>query len=341
MTILKYLKDRWLLLIGWLFFLFLTCFILWLAPNVRLDWTVVGYIFLLQSVFLSLFLTIDYYLKRKWWLSLATEKEPPSLQEYLNTAEKEEELLVQTYINSLLQEHQQTMQQAINNQQDQKDYIDSWVHEIKVPLAAITLLVQSVEDDIPEKKYYLLENELGKIDEYVEQVLYYARLDSFSRDYLLQEYSLKEIVQSVVRTQANYFIQKRLQFSIEGEDEAVLTDRKWVIFIFRQLLSNAVKYTPEGGTITVLISKNKQGIYLSLKDSGIGIPMQDQRRIFDKGFTGENGRKSEQHSTGLGLYLAHSLAKKLGHDFTVESTEGQGTTMTLFFPSLSYYNEVK
>lgn len=77
MTILKYLKDRWLLLIGWLFFLFLTCFILWLAPNVRLDWTVVGYIFLLQSVFLSLFLTIDYYLKRKWWLSLATEKEPP------------------------------------------------------------------------------------------------------------------------------------------------------------------------------------------------------------------------------------------------------------------------
>ncbi|MFU1881261.1 sensor histidine kinase, partial [Enterococcus faecium] len=84
---------------------------------------------------------------------------------------------------------------------------------------------------IPEKKYYLLENELGKIDEYVEQVLYYARLDSFSRDYLLQEYSLKEIVQSVVRTQANYFIQKRLQFSIEGEDEAVLTDRKWVIFI--------------------------------------------------------------------------------------------------------------
>ena len=110
MTILKYLKDRWLLLIGWLFFLFLTCFILWLAPNVRLDWTVVGYIFLLQSVFLSLFLTIDYYLKRKWWLSLATEKEPPSLQEYLNTAEKEEELLVQTYINGLLQEHQQTMQ---------------------------------------------------------------------------------------------------------------------------------------------------------------------------------------------------------------------------------------
>lgn len=112
-------------------------------------------------------------------------------------------------------------------------------------------------------------------------------------------------------------------------------------FIFRQLLSNAVKYTPEGGTITVLISKNKQGIYLSLKDSGIGIPTQDQRRIFDKGFTGENGRKSEQHSTGIGLYLAHSLAKKLGHDLTVESTEGQGTTMTLFFPSLSYYNEVK
>ncbi|MGH2226950.1 ATP-binding protein, partial [Enterococcus faecalis] len=86
---------------------------------------------------------------------------------------------------------------------------------------------------------------------------------------------------------------------------------------------------------------NKQGIYLCLKDSGIGIRMQDLRRIFDKGFSGENGRKSEQHSTGLGLYLAHSLPKKLGHDLTVESTEGQGTTMTLFFTCLSYYNEVK
>ncbi|WP_086314083.1 sensor histidine kinase [Enterococcus sp. 7F3_DIV0205] len=339
MTIWKYLKDHWLLLIGWLFFIGVTCFILWLSPDMVVNPSVIGYLVLLQGLFLLLFLAIDYSLKKRWWRSLDISEHPPSLELYLEEASKTEEKLVQNYINGLLIEHQQTMQQAINNQQDQKDYIDSWVHEIKVPLAAVNLILQSIEDDIPEKKYYLVENELSKIDEYVEQVLYYARLDSFSRDYLIQEYSLKEIVQSVIRTQGNYFIQKNLRFSIEGNDQMVLTDAKWVAFIFKQLVSNAIKYTPAGGEITVTLSRTKEGACLSLKDNGIGIPKEDQHRIFDKGFTGENGRTSEQHSTGLGLYLAKSLADKLGHQLTMESVEGEGTTMKLLFPFLSYFNE--
>ncbi|PZL70923.1 histidine kinase [Enterococcus plantarum] len=339
MTIGKYLKDHWLLLIGWLFFIGVTCFILWLSPDMVVNPSVIGYLVLLQGLFLLLFMTIDYSLKKRWWCSLDISKQPPSLEHYLSEASKSEEILVQNYINGLLVEHQQIMQQAINNQQDQKDYIDSWVHEIKVPLAAVNLILQSIEDDVPEKKYYLVENELSKIDEYVEQVLYYARLDSFSRDYLIQEYSLKEIVQSVIRTQGNYFIQKNLRFSIEGNDQMILTDAKWVAFIFKQLVSNAIKYTPAGGEIVVTFSRTKDGVWLSLKDTGIGIPKEDQRRIFDKGFTGENGRTSEQHSTGLGLYLAKSLADKLGHHLMMESVEGEGTTMKLLFPFLSYFNE--
>lgn len=339
MTIGKYLKDHWLLLIGWQFFIGVTCFILWLSPDMVVNLSIIGYLVLLQGLLLLLFLTIDYSLKKRWWRSLAISEHPPSLEQYLGEASKSEEIVVQNYINGLLVEHQQTMQQAINNQQDQKDYIDSWVHEIKVPLAAVNLILQSIEDDIPEKKYYLVENELSKIDEYVEQVLYYARLDSFSRDYLIQEYSLKEIVQSVIRTQGSYFIQKNLRFSIEGNDQMILTDAKWVAFIFKQLVSNAIKYTPAGGEITVTFSRTKEGAWLSLKDTGIGIPKEDQRRIFDKGFTGENGRTSEQHSTGLGLYLAKSLADKLGHQLTMESVEGEGTTMKLLFPFLSYFNE--
>lgn len=339
MTIYKYLKDHWLLLIGWLFFIGVTCFILWLSPDMVVNLSVIGYLVLLQGLFLLLFLVIDYSLKKRWWCSLDSSEHPPSLQHYLGEASKEEEKLAQNYINGLLVEHQQVMQQAINNQQDQKDYIDSWVHEIKVPLAAVNLILQSIEDDIPEQKYYLVENELSKIDEYVEQVLYYARLDSFSRDYLIQEYSLKDIVQSVIRTQGNYFIQKNLRFSIEGDDQMILTDAKWVAFIFKQLVSNAIKYTPAGGEITVTFSRTKEGAWLFLKDTGIGIPKEDQHRIFDKGFTGENGRTSEQHSTGLGLYLAKSLADKLGHQLMMESVEGEGTTMKLLFPFLSYFNE--
>lgn len=341
MTIWAYLKDRWLLLIGWFAFVGLTCFILWLSPTMGLTLSVIGYIVLLEGLLFILLLSIDYFLRKRWWKSLDISEQPPSLQHYLEYASKYEEKLAQEYVNGLLVEHQQVMQQAINAQQEQKEYIDSWVHEIKVPLSAVNLLLQSIEDDIPEKKYYLLENELEKIEDYVEQVLYYARLDSFSKDYLIQEYSLKDMVQSVIRTQANYFIQKNLQFSLEGEDVTVLTDSKWAAFIFRQLVNNAIKYTPSGGAITVEIQQTQEGIWLLLKDTGIGIPKKDQRRIFDKGFTGENGRRSEQHSTGLGLYLAKQLAVKLGHELSMESVEGKGTTMKILFPFLSYFNEVR
>ena len=119
----------------------------------------------------------------------------------------------------------------------------------------------------------------------------------------------------------------------------MLTDAKWIGFIFQQLLSNAIKYTPENGEIFILLDKSDKGVTLTVKDSGIGIPKEDLRRIFDKGFTGQNGRFSEMHATGLGLYLAQNLANQLGVELTAESTVGVGTAMTLFFPYVSYYQE--
>ncbi|EMF0098810.1 sensor histidine kinase [Enterococcus hirae] len=339
MNFFKYLKDQWSLLLGWLFFVLLTIFVMWLAPNILVDWTMVGYLALIQAVFLFFYLLVRYLSKRHWLEKLADLKQISPLQSYLSGGHTEEEKLVEDYINQLIREHQEVMQEAISNQQDQKDYIDSWVHEIKVPLAASELLVRSIEFDIDDQKYTLLENELAKIDEYVEQVLYYARLDSFSRDYLIQEYELKSIIQPVIRSQANYFIQKNLRYEIIGEDQRVLTDAKWVAFIFKQILSNAIKYTPDHREIIISIEKNQQGISLAIKDSGIGIPKEDLSRIFDKGFTGSNGRLSKTHSTGLGLYLAKSLAEKLGIQLLAESIVGEGTTMTLFFPILNFYNE--
>ncbi|WP_270660568.1 two-component system sensor histidine kinase SapS [Enterococcus thailandicus] len=339
MNFFRYLKDQWSLILGWLFFMILTAFVMWLAPNIVVDWETIAYLTVIQSVFLAFYLLGGYLGKRRWWAHLANVKEHSPLQSYLEGGHTEEEKLVEEYINQLIREHQELMQQAISNQQDQKDYIDSWVHEIKVPLAASELLVRSVEFDIDDKKYMLLENELSKIDEYVEQVLYYARLDSFSRDYLIQEYSLKGIIQPVIRSQANYFIQKQIHYEIIGEDAVVLTDAKWVAFIFKQLLSNAIKYTPNHGEIMILIETTAQGVTLAVKDSGIGIPTEDVKRIFDKGFTGVNGRLTQQHSTGLGLYLAKNLAEKLGLKLTADSIQNHGTTMTILFPTLNFYNE--
>ena len=337
----KYVRDQWLLILGWLFMLALVCLILWLSPDTTLNFSTVSYLIFLELLFFLTMLIVDYFLKKRWWQKLDPSKHPASLDTYLKNAGNSEQILTQDYVNGLLNEHQKVMEQIIDSQQEHKEYIDSWVHEIKVPLAALNLLLESAEDDMDEETYTLAENELVKMDEYVEQVLYYSRLDSFSQDYLIQEYSLQRIVQTVIKSQAYSFIQKNLQFTLEGEDQRVLTDAKWLEFIFRQLISNAVKYTPADGKIQVHLNRNREGITLVLKDSGIGIPAKDLKRIFDKGFTGQNGRRAVQHSTGLGLYLAKNLADKLGLALTVSSIEGEGTTMSLFFPFVSYYTEIR
>ncbi|GCF93231.1 two-component sensor histidine kinase [Enterococcus florum] len=338
MTIKNFLKDKLFLFFGWLVLSGLMVFMIWLTPDLSHFMDNVAYLLLLQFFFLLLFIGLDYYRKREWYQQLQLQEEN-HLQQYLDQADSEEEKLVQMYINQQVQDHHQMMQQVISNQKDQKDYVDSWIHEIKVPLAAVDLILHSIEYDIEDEKFILLQNELQKIDEYVEQVLYYSRLDEFVNDYMIQEVSLKKIVQPVIKSQANYFIQKNLKMSLSEEDAQVLTDEKWVAFIFRQLLSNAIKYTPDGKEIHVGIEKQSKGISLSVTDEGVGIPAEDMGRIFDKGFTGENGRLTEQHATGLGLYLAKKLAEKLGVDIAASSEPGQGTTMTLFFPQLSYYQE--
>lgn len=336
----KFLADQWLLIAGWLMFMVLTVFIMWLSPKMFVDWSLVGYLALIEGVFLFGFLGVYYLVKRHWWRKLMlSDKEVDVLQDFIEGARSNEEHLIQEYVNHVLAEHQQVMQELLEKQQDQKDYIDSWVHEIKVPLAAVDLALQNIEDDIPEDKYALIEDELGRVDDYVEQVLYYARLDSFSRDYLIQEYHLKKIVQSVIRSEAAHFIQKSLHVEITGEDYEVLTDVKWLDYILKQLISNAIKYTEKGGSIRISMIQAASGVVLQVSDNGIGIPKEDLGRIFDKGFTGENGRRSEQHSTGMGLYLAYNLADKLNIQLSAVSEEGKGTTMNLLFPTLRYYQE--
>lgn len=341
MTIWKYLKDQNLLLLGWLLFVAMTAFVMWLLPGEQVDWGTIGYLALLEGVVLVVFLAVHYSFKKSWWKKLDVAEAESVMQNYLTGARTEEEQLQQNYINQVIREHQESMQQFVENQEEQKDYIDSWVHEIKVPLAASKLLLQSIEFDIPDEKFMQLENEWNKIDGYVEQVLYFARMDSFTKDYLIQETSLKGIIQPLLRNQANYFIQKNLHYTVVGEDQTVLTDGKWIGFIFNQLLSNAIKYTPENGSITITLSRDQKGVRLLLTDTGIGIPQEDLRRIFDKGFTGQNGRYSEMHSTGLGLYLAQNLSQQLGVELTAESEVGKGTTMSLYFPALSYYQEMR
>ena len=203
--------------------------------------------------------------------------------------------------------------------EDMTDYYTLWAHQIKTPMAAAGLLLQ--EDPPPREA---LEAELLKIGQYVDMVLGYLRLDSDATDYVFCDTDLDDLLRQAVRKFARLFILKHIALDFRDTGRTVLTDGKWLSFVVEQLLSNALKYTPAGGTVRIY----GDGETLVIADSGIGIREEDLPRIFEKGFTGYNGRTG-QKSTGIGLYLSRRVTEKLGHDLTIVSRTGQGTIARL------------
>lgn len=201
--------------------------------------------------------------------------------------------------------------------QDMTDYYTLWAHQIKTPIAAMHLLFQ--ESPQPE-----LEAELLKIEQYVEMVLGYLRLGSSSTDYLLREIPLDPLLRQAVRKYARLFILKKISLDFQETGRSVLTDEKWLSFVIEQLLSNAVKYTPSGGQVRIY----GDGDTLVISDNGIGIQEEDLPRVFEKGFTGFNGRE-DRKSTGIGLYLCQEVMNRLNHGISIASRPGQGTLVRL------------
>lgn len=200
---------------------------------------------------------------------------------------------------------------------DMTDYYTMWAHQIKTPIAAMQLAF--AEHDTPESRE--LNEELQRISQYVEMVLCYVRLES-GEDYVFGEYSLDNIVRGAVRRFSGQFIRKRLTLELHPLDHTVLTDEKWLSFVICQVLSNAVKYTRSGG-VTISFDDNT----LSVSDTGIGIAPEDLPRIFEKGYTGCNGR-TDMKASGIGLYLCKRICKALGHTISVESSD-RGTTVLI------------
>ena len=205
-----------------------------------------------------------------------------------------------------------------NARQDEVDYYTAWVHQIKTPIAVMRMELGGGEADTRA-----LETELFRIEQYVDMVLQYIRLGSASTDLVIRDYPLDSLIRETVRKFAPQFVAKRLRLCYEGTDAVVVTDKKWFQCLLEQLMSNAIKYTPSG-SITVSLD----GERLSVSDTGIGIAPEDVPRIFEKGFTGCNGR-IEKRSSGLGLYLCAKAAGLLDIPLGVESTVGQGSSFSL------------
>lgn len=205
---------------------------------------------------------------------------------------------------------------------DLMDYYTLWAHQIKTPIAASSLLVGEIED---KKVKNQLEQELFKIESYVNIVLQYLRLESFHEDLVLKKENVEDLVKEIVKKYAIFFIQKGLILSLHDLDRTIITDRKWFVVILEQVLSNSLKYTSQGG-IEIYFQEDT----LYIKDSGLGIQDADLLRVFERGFSGYNGRLTQQ-SSGLGLYLSKKIADELGHQISIASQVGQGTTVMISF----------
>ena len=237
----------------------------------------------------------------------------------------------QTPLEKLLQERVEELEYEQKNQllveqekyNDLLDYYTLWVHQVKTPIAASSLLIGDLKDKEAKSQ---LEQELFKIESYVHLVLQYLRLESFHDDLVLKQENLADLVREVVKKYALFFIQQGLSLNLHDLDHTIVTDKKWFLVILEQVLSNSLKYTKEG-SIEIYFQEGS----LYIKDTGLGIQNADLLRVFERGFSGYNGRLTQQ-SSGLGLYLSKKIADQLGHKIAIDSQVGQGTTVSIAFP---------
>ena len=241
--------------------------------------------------------------------------------------EDDQELIYQEILKNSRMQWQQEVIDLKKEKKDVIEYFTLWTHQIKTPIAAMRLLLEQEVSDIGQ--YYehkkQVQAELFQIEQYVEMVLQYLRLTDSINDFLLGEYELDPIIRQAVRKYAPMFIRKKLKLQYESIAVKAVTDEKWMVFVLEQLLSNAIKYT-SSGTIQIYIENG----CLVVEDSGMGILPEDLPRIFDKGYTGYNGRRDKKAS-GIGLYLVKEILNRLGHKILAESEPGKGTKMKILF----------
>lgn len=273
---------------------------------------VLWYPLILGAVLLLVVGAVDYvmFLKKHKELSYGELPTPKSLieEDY------------QSIITKLKEEAEMRASSASQDYNNMIEYYTVWAHQIKTPIAAMRLNLQSEDSESARK----LMGDLNRIESYVEMVLTFLRLDSDSTDYVIKEHDLDEIIKSSVRKFSREFILKKLTLNYEPVKYKCITDEKWLEFIIEQVISNAVKYTSEGG---VRIYMDEPGL-LVIEDTGIGISAEDLPRIFENGYTGFNGRE-DKRASGIGLYICKRIADNLGHKITAESTPGVGTKMII------------
>lgn len=299
--------------------------------HVRID--AVQYAYLLSAILIFAYETVAFirFIRKHGELLEAERKisaEVVDLPESISVIEED----YQRILRKVYDEKIDLEEKSRDSKREMREYYGMWVHQIKTPIAALRVLLQTcgqTEDESTRTFVKEMKLELFKIEQYVEMVLTYLRIGDMNSDFVFEQYSLDDIIRQAVRKYSQMFIFGKIKLNYEPVNKVVLTDEKWLVFVIGQILSNALKYTKKG-SISIYVEKGRKGKeFLVIEDTGIGILPEDLPRVFEKGFTGYNGREDKK-ATGIGLYLCKSVMDKLRHTIWIDSEAGKGTKVYMY-----------
>ena len=282
-------------------------------------------------------IAIEYFKKKKFYDNLSNMleelEEKYLITEIINTPDFLEGKILKNTIEAIDKSMLENVNKYKYMTEDYKEYIELWIHEIKIPIAASKMVIENNKNEVTKS----IDEELNKVENYIEQALFYARSNTVEKDYYIRKVVLKEIVNESIKKNKSSLIQEKISINIHNLDIEVNTDNKWIVFILNQIIQNSIKYRKkEKSIIEIYANQGKENVILYVKDNGIGIRQGEITRVFEKGFTGTNGRLSNKKSTGTGLYLCKKLCNKLGIGIELNSVQNEGTEIRLVFPQSSY-----
>lgn len=335
----SFLKDRLYSIVTALFSYFIILLVLLAFKSDKS--IIIAITIILLVTYILLFLT-DFFRKQKFYTDLLTNIENLDkaylVLETLNRPEfYEGELLCQA-----LYEIDKSMNENVRIEKEQlldnKEYIEMWIHEVKRPLASLVLTLNNQKNILDRKT----KNILKRLEDYVDQVLYYVRSENAEKDYFIKEVDLSKVIKNVGIKNMDDLLDNKVEFIVDKTNYKVFTDSKWLEFILNQIINNSIKYKRniDNSYIKIYVKDNLDTTVLIIEDNGIGIKSSDIRQVFDKTFTGTNGREKTT-STGMGLYIAKNLCKKLGHKIEIESKENEYTRVFITFTKNKFYDVLK
>lgn len=280
---------------------------------------------------------IEYFKRKKFYDNLLKILEELDEKYLITEIIKTPNFLEGQILKNSLEQIDKSMLENVNKYkymtEDYKEYIELWIHEIKIPIATSKMVIENNKNAITKS----IDEELDKVENYIEQALFYARSNTVEKDYYIRKVVLKEIVNESIKKNKSSLIQEKISIDIHDLEIEVNTDNKWIVFILNQIIQNSIKYRKKKNSVMeIYANQGKENVILYIKDNGIGIKQGEITRVFEKGFTGTNGRLSNKKSTGIGLYLCKKLCNKLGIGIELNSVQNEGTEVKLVFPKDSY-----